>query len=93
MLRFYDVATRTQLGDPIDTRPSSANRRPVLRRDGLQAAVGHQPGHRRLGPRPRPLGRSRPAELAGRNLTHAEWDQYIGDLAPYRRTCPGYIAA
>ena len=25
-------------------------------------------------------------ELAGRNLTHAEWDRYIGDLAPYRRT-------
>ena len=26
--------------------------------------------------------------LAGRNLTRSEWDQYIGDLAPYRRTCP-----
>ena len=32
-------------------------------------------------------------QLAGRNLTHAEWDQYIGDLAPYRQTCPGYVAA
>lgn len=28
--------------------------------------------------------------IAGRNLTRAEWDQYIGDLAPYRATCPEY---
>ena len=27
-------------------------------------------------------------ELASRNLTHDEWDTYIGDLAPYRETCP-----
>jgi hypothetical protein len=30
--------------------------------------------------------------LAGRNLTHAEWNQYIGNLAPYHRTCPDYPA-
>ena len=29
-------------------------------------------------------------DVAGRNLTHAEWDQYIGDLAPYRATCPQF---
>ena len=27
-------------------------------------------------------------ELAGRNLTQAEWDTYIGDLGDYRPTCP-----
>ena len=32
-------------------------------------------------------------QLAGRNLTRSEWDQYIGDLAPYRRTCPQYADA
>ena len=26
--------------------------------------------------------------VAGRNLTEAEWEQYIGDLASYRQTCP-----
>jgi hypothetical protein len=29
-------------------------------------------------------------DLAGRNLTQAEWDQHIGDLAPYRTTCPQF---
>ncbi len=26
--------------------------------------------------------------IAGRNLTRAEWADNIGDLAPYRATCP-----
>lgn len=26
--------------------------------------------------------------LTFRNLTHAEWDRYIGDLAEHRDTCP-----
>ena len=30
--------------------------------------------------------------LAGRNLTRAEWDQYIGDLASYHQTCPEFDA-
>ena len=30
--------------------------------------------------------------LAGRNLTHEEWDSYIGDLAPYARDVPGVPA-
>lgn len=32
-------------------------------------------------------------QVAGRNLTQDEWDQYIGDLAAYQRTCPEYPAA
>jgi hypothetical protein len=27
--------------------------------------------------------------LLGRNLTQAEWDQYIGNNVPYEKTCPG----
>jgi len=27
--------------------------------------------------------------LLGRNLTQAEWDQYMGDELPYEKTCPG----
>ena len=30
--------------------------------------------------------------LAGRNLTREEWDTNIGDLAPYRATCPAFPA-
>ena len=31
--------------------------------------------------------------VAGRNLTRAEWDQYLGDLAPYHETCPEFEPA
>ena len=27
--------------------------------------------------------------LAGRNLTHAEWDEYLADFGPYHVTCHG----
>ena len=30
--------------------------------------------------------------LAGRNLTHAEWDSFVGSGAPYQRTCPQWPA-
>jgi hypothetical protein len=30
---------------------------------------------------------------AGRNLTRAEWDRYLGTLGEYRATCPQYPAA
>ena len=32
-------------------------------------------------------------QAAGRNLTRAEWDHYLGDLDDYRATCPQYPAA
>jgi WD40 repeat protein len=36
--------------------------------------------------------RKRACELAGRNLTRAEWARFLGD-EPYRQTCPAYPAA
>jgi WD40 repeat protein len=30
----------------------------------------------------------RACRIANRNLTHAEWEKYIGDIEPYRATCP-----
>jgi WD40 repeat protein len=32
---------------------------------------------------------ARACRIANRNLTRAEWKQYIGDIEPYRATCPG----
>ncbi|HKA55870.1 MAG TPA: hypothetical protein VKJ47_19635, partial [Candidatus Binatia bacterium] len=29
----------------------------------------------------------RACRIANRNLTRAEWEQYIGDIEPYRATC------
>ena len=102
-LRFYDIATRTQLGDAIDLAYGDELHNlarnleegvadAVLRGDGMHAAADTgqgivvwdlDPAH----------WVDAACQLASRNLTHAEWDQYIGDLAPYRQTCPGYVAA
>ena len=91
-LRFYDIATRTPLGDPIDLNRFFMDSAAVLRPDGRQAAaVSNQgivvwdldPAHWVVAA----------CQVAGRNLTQDEWDQYIGDLAAYQRTCPEYPAA
>jgi len=86
----YDLAHRTRLGDPIDK--VSGFRTPVaLRPDGAVLAVetgdGTDTGVA--------LWNLDPAawvdaacQIAGRNLTHEEWNTYIGDLAPYSATCP-----
>jgi hypothetical protein len=87
-LRFYDIATRTQLGDPVDldTWPPDAAQA-VLRQDGLQAAVKTGSGIVVWDLDPEHWMEAA-CRLAGRNLTDAEWDQYIGELAPYHQTCP-----
>ena len=85
---LYDVASGLKLGDSIGGE-SVLTTTASLRPDGLELAV--------------PDGRSvvlwdlKPESwmeaacgLAGRNLTHAEWDQYIGDLETYRVTCPQF---
>jgi hypothetical protein len=84
-LRFYDVPTRTQLGEPIDTDVPFANA--ALRDDGLVAAAVTRRGISIYD-----LDPARwvvvACELAGRNMTREEWDRYVGDLGDYRPTCP-----
>ena len=36
---------------------------------------------------------TRACTIANRNLTREEWDDYIGDLADYRATCPEFDVA
>jgi hypothetical protein len=88
--RIYDIPSRTQLGGPISVGDFASGA--ALRGDGLEAAVGTDqgivlwdldPDHWIDGA----------CAVAGRNLTRAEWDQYIGDLASYRTTCPEYPPA
>ena len=97
-LRFYDIATRTQLGDAIDLaygdelHDNAVNvdddcAGAVLRGDGLQAAADTGQGIVVWDLDPAHWVEAA-CQLASRNLTRAEWDQYIGDLAPYHRTCP-----
>ena len=87
MLRFYDVASRTQLGDPIDTDVSGETVAPYsVETDNKQPSITSQgivvwdldPDH----------WVDAACQLAGRNLTHAEWDQYIGDSPPTAKPAP-----
>jgi hypothetical protein len=91
-LRFYDVATRTPIGDPIDLDRYFMESEARLRPDGLQAAALTGQGIVVWDLDPE-LWMQAACDVAGRNLTHAEWDQYIGDLAPYRHTCPSHASA
>jgi DNA-binding SARP family transcriptional activator/WD40 repeat protein len=89
-LRLYDVPSRTQLGDsiPVGVRDAGAAVRP----DGLEAAVTTEQGVVVWDLDPAHWVENACA-IAGRNLTRAEWDQYVGDLASYRPTCPQFDTA
>jgi DNA-binding SARP family transcriptional activator/WD40 repeat protein len=91
-MRIYDVATRTLLGNPVELDSDRNQSGAMLRPDGLEAAIDTLDGILVWDLDPAHWLEAA-CQLAGRNLTHAEWDQYVGDLAPYRRTCPAYPAA
>jgi hypothetical protein len=87
-VQLYDVATRTQLGDEIVV--GVRTRGAALRPDGLEAAVGTEQGIVIWDLDPDHWVDAA-CRVAARNLTQAEWDQYIGDLASYQETCPGSV--
>ncbi len=85
---LYDVATGEQLGDRLTTFDTEVVAS-AMRADGKEVAIGGgfddgilvwdlDPQH----------WVAAACELADRNLTQAEWDTYIGDLATYHDTCP-----
>ena len=41
-------------------------------------------------PRASSSGDAEPAGVAGRNLTRAEWDTYLGEIDQYRANCPAF---
>ncbi len=83
-LRLYDVGSRTMYGTEI-TGPAAA----ALRDDGLEVAALSDDGIAIWDLDPTHWI-SAACEPAGRNLTSVEWEQYVGNLAPYERTCPAF---
>jgi len=88
---LYDVATGVRMGTPITIADDHADQM-ALSIDGRWLSVGGEPG---LGDRASQIWDLDPdhwaeaaCDVAGRNLTHQEWAATIGDLAPYRLTCP-----
>jgi DNA-binding SARP family transcriptional activator/WD40 repeat protein len=87
-ISLYDVERRERVGDPIViANVGKADLRP----DGLELAVAqHTPARVTLWTLDPAALSDAACAVAGRNLTRAEWDTYIGDLAPYHATCPQY---
>jgi DNA-binding SARP family transcriptional activator/WD40 repeat protein len=95
-VRLYDVATRTQLGEALPTPEGVAtaiigqrDTGVVLRADGHAAAAVSDHGVVSWDLDPEHW-EAKACEVAGRNLTRAEWDKHIGGLAPYHAICPQF---
>lgn len=91
-LRVYDVPSRTQLGDAIEGATTFDAGWSALRPDGFEAASDTPTGLVIWYLKP-DQWTAAACRLAGRNLTQAEWDQYLGTLGPYRPTCAQFPAA
>ena len=88
-MRIYDVATRTLLGDPIVHESGPDLGWGAIRPDGLEVAVDTADGIVVWDLDPAHWVEA-VCQSVGRNLTRAEWDEYVGDLAAYRSTCPEF---
>lgn len=95
-IAVYDVATRTRLGDTIavDAPVLGVGDQfivgaggPLLRPDGSAIVVNGNDGIAIWAIDRHSLAENA-CRLAGRNLTHTEWDTFLADLGRYRPTCP-----
>ena len=83
-LRLFDVNSRIQLGEDIDVGSAEGA---AIRADGLEVASASDHGIVVWDLDPSQWVAAA-CELAGRNLTHEEWDHNLGALGSYRATCP-----
>ena len=88
-VQLYDTATWTRLATIPSHAPHGVNEG-WLRPDGKAVAVNTEQGVAEWTLDPRQLAAAA-CELAGRNMTRAEWATYMADQS-YRRTCPDYPA-
>ncbi len=86
-MSMYDVASGQRFGDSVSIGDADADLRP----DGREIAVANHDGSGITLWSLDPTTLTKAAcQIAGRNLTHAEWDTYLGDLGQYRTTCPEF---
>lgn len=89
LLTIYDVASRTRLGDPIVTDGPFDGPKGALRPDGRALAV-NLGGEFTIWDIDADHLAATACRLAGRNLTPAEWQTYLGPLEQRRATCPEF---
>jgi WD40 repeat protein len=83
---LYDVASHQPIGDPLDAGyPGGVSTSP-LTPDGRELGAGYGDGHILIWDVDPASWQRRACALAGRNLTRAEWGQYLGSR-PYEATC------
>jgi WD40 repeat protein len=86
---LYDVASGIRIGTPLTTSAGNPPDPIALSTDGTSLAVPSSDGVQIWDLEPDHWADAA-CRLAGRNLTREEWDTNIGDLAPYRATCPTF---
>jgi class 3 adenylate cyclase/WD40 repeat protein len=86
---LYDVATGVRLGTPLTIAFAAVDHDIALSTDGSHLAIPSPEGPQIWDLEPDQWADAA-CRVAGRNLTRAEWDTNIGDLEPYRATCPDF---
>lgn len=86
-IALWDVATRQQLSEPLSRQPETF-RGLAFSRDGKALASSSESSTVTLWDMDPDSWRKRACVIANRNLSYAEWKQYLGD-EQYRATCPG----
>jgi WD40 repeat protein len=87
-IRLWDVTSRQPLGPPL-TGHTRTVASVAFSPDGKTLASGSSDNTIILWDVSFESWKDRACRIANRNLTREEWKQYIGDIEPYRATCPG----
>jgi WD40 repeat protein len=96
-VRLYDVTSRTELGDAFATPTGMADAvyghrgtGVTLRQDGKAAVALSADGGVVSWDLDPAHWETKACDIAGRNLTKAEWDKHIGTLDQYHAICPQF---
>jgi WD40 repeat protein/DNA-binding SARP family transcriptional activator len=84
--RLYDVASRTEIGTPLQAQTDVGRVAASFAHDTSEVVVGYVDGRAAVWNTDPSAWERHACTVAGRNLTHAEWAQFLPDR-PYRPVC------